>query len=102
MLGRRKHARFVLSKPVDASLRLRDEVAIERWDEREVVVLSLVSLGGEERMTMEIPGDAGRRMSVRVSESRPVVTEDGVIRHRLVLSIDGSDLEMRQSRGHES
>jgi hypothetical protein len=88
MLGRRKHSRFLLSEPVDGSLRLRDEVAIEVWGEKEVVVISPEPIRPDERLTLEIPGDSRRRLSVRVSESRPAVADDGVIRHRVRLSIE--------------
>jgi hypothetical protein len=88
MLGRRKHSRFLLSEPVDCSLRLRDEVAIEVWGEKEVVVISPEPIRPDERLTLEIPGDSRRRLSVRVSESRPAVADDGVIRHRVRLSIE--------------
>ena len=101
MLGRRRHERFLLSEPVNASLRLREEVAIERWDEREVVVLSPEPLRAEERVTLEIPGDARRRTGARVSESRPAIVGDGVIRHRVVLLIEDRGTDVSQSGGQE-
>ncbi len=101
MLGRRKYARFLLSEPIDASLRLREEVAIERWDNGEVVVLSPEPLRPEERVTLEIPGDARRRTSARVSESRPAVVGDGAIRHRVVLSIEGRGTKVGHRGGQE-
>ena len=88
MLGRRKHPRFLLAEPLDASLRVRDEVAIQSWDDHQVVVLSPEPLRAEERATLEVHNGARRRVSVRVAESRPEMAMDGAIRHRLVLSIE--------------
>ena len=93
MLGRRKHSRFLLSERVEGSLRLRDEVVIEKWGEQEVVVLSPEPIRPEERLTLEIPGNLHLRVNVRVSESRPAVTDDGSIRHRLRLVIEGDPAE---------
>jgi len=93
MLGRRKHSRFLLSERVEGSLRLRDEVVIEKWGEQEVVVLSPEPIRPEERLTLEIPGGLHLRVNVRVSESRPAVTDDGSIRHRLRLVIEGDAAE---------
>jgi hypothetical protein len=101
MLGRRKHARFLLSEPIDANLRLREEVAIEQWGSQEVVVLSPEPLKPAERVTLEIPGDARRRANARVSESRPSVAGDGVIRHRVVLQIEGGGADLNRQGRHE-
>lgn len=102
MLGRRRHSRFLLTEPIDGSLRVREEVAIERWEDGEVVVLSPEPLRPDELVALEVPGDARRRVSARVSESRPAVMEDGAIRHRLVLSIDGGEASVARSGGTES
>ena len=101
MLGRRKHTRFLLSEPVDARLRLREEVAIERWSGEEIVVLSPEPLRPQERVTLEIPGDARRRTVARVSESRPSVAGDGAIRHRVVLAIEDRGTDASHSQGEE-
>ena len=93
MLGRRKHLRLLKVEPVDGSLRVREEVAIEHWSEEEIVVLSPVPCPAEERLTLEIPGNLRLRVDVRVSESRPAVTDDGSIRHRLRLVIEGNAAE---------
>ena len=93
MLGRRKHLRFLMVKPVDGSLRVREEVAIEHWSDKEIVVLSPEPCRAEERLTLEIPGNLRLRVDVRVSESRPAVTDDGSIRHRLRLVIEGDAAE---------
>jgi hypothetical protein len=102
MLGRRKHERYLLSEPANASLRLREEVAIERWGDGEVVVLSPEPLKPEERVALEIPGGARRRMNVRVLESRPAVSEDGAIRHRLVLTIEAPAADIAHGGGPQS
>lgn len=88
MLGRRKHPRFLLSEPVNASLRLREEVTIEQWGEREVVVLSPEPIKPEERVALEVPGNSHHRTHLRVLESRPAMTDDSAIRHRLRLAIE--------------
>lgn len=93
LLGRRKHSRFLLAQPVDGSLLMREEVAIEELKEHEVVILSPEPCRAEERLTLEIPGDLRRRMRVRVSECRPAVTDDGAIRHRVRLVIEGDAAE---------
>lgn len=101
MLGRRKHTRFLLSEPIDAHLRLREEVAVERWSAKEIVVLSPEPLRPRERVTLEVPGDARRRTSARVSESRPAVAGDGTIRHRVVLAIEGRGTHASHLAGEE-
>jgi hypothetical protein len=88
ILGRRKHSRFLLAQPVDGHLRVREEVAIEEWNDTEVVILSPEPCRADEHLTIEIAGASRRRLSVRVLESRPAVVADGAIRHRLRLSID--------------
>ena len=88
LLGRRKHSRFLLARPVEGSLRVRDEVAIEEWNDNEVVILSPEPCRADEHLTLEIPGENHRRLSVKVRESRPAVVADGPIRHRLRLSIE--------------
>jgi len=100
MLGRRKHSRFLLAQPVEASFRVREEVAIEEWHEGEVVVLSPEPGRADERLTLEIPGDRHRRLSVKVRESRPAVVADGPIRHRLRLSIEhrGENVTLQERR----
>jgi len=101
MLGRRKHLRFLLSEPVEANLRLREEVTIEQWDEHEVVVLSPEPLKPEERLTIEFTGGSRRRSHVRVLDSRPTVVDDSVIRHRLRLAIEGHASEAAWSGAHK-
>lgn len=66
---------------------MREEVAIEEWTENEMVILSPEPCRADERLTIELPGDSRRRLTVRVRESRPAVVADGPVRHRLRLSI---------------
>jgi hypothetical protein len=88
MLGRRKHSRFLLAQPVNGSLRVREEVAIEEWNDNEIVILSPEPYRADEHLTLELSAGSRRRLSVKVSESRPIVVADGAIRHRLRLSIE--------------
>jgi hypothetical protein len=88
ILGRRRHSRFLLAQPVEGHLRVREDVAIEEWNNTEVVILSPEPCGADELLTLEISGAIRRRLSVRVLESRPAVVADGAIRHRLRLSIE--------------
>jgi len=101
MLGRRAHPRFHLSKPVDGCLRLREDVAIKHWNGEEMVVLSPAPCRVEESLTLEIPGDAQRRLNVKVSDSRPEVTRDGSIRYRLRLLVKGLEPSAGPPEKHE-
>jgi hypothetical protein len=100
-LGRRKHSRYLLAHPIDGSLRLREEVTIEELGEREAVVLSPQPCRLEERMMLEVPGPPRRRIAVRVSECRPTVLADGVIRHRLRLASEHHNSLGQQGGGSE-
>jgi hypothetical protein len=99
LLGRRKHSRFLLSQPVDGSLRLREEVAVEEWNDGELVVLSPQPCRADERLALEIPGSGRQRVIVRVRESRPIVVADGPIRHRLRLSVEHHGLGVKKQEG---
>lgn len=87
ILGRRKHPRFLLAQPVDGSLRVREEIALEALSDDEAVVLSPEPSKLDERLTLEITGNPPRRVGVRVMECRAVVASDGGIRHRLRLTL---------------
>ena len=89
-MGRRKHSRYLLPQPIDCLLRLRDEVAIEKLGAREVVVLSQEACRPDDRVALEIPGNIRRRINARVAGSRPVAVQDGAIRHRLRLVLQGT------------
>lgn len=99
MLGRRKHSRYLLAQPAEGHLRVREEVAVEGWTDREVVVLSPEPCAARERFTLEVPGPVHRRVNVTVAECRPAVTSDGAIRHRCRLSIEGQALEAARAEG---
>jgi hypothetical protein len=90
MLGRRKHSRYLLARPIDAIVRVRDEVLIELLDERELVVLGPEACRPDEQVSLEIPDRVHTRVHARVAESRPVVAEDGAIRHRMRLVVSPS------------
>ena len=85
MAGRRRHPRYLLNAPIDGTLRVREDVTIEEWHGDEVSVISCVPSKPQERLTLEMPGDAGEQVQAVVQESRPIVTNDGSIRHRLRL-----------------
>jgi hypothetical protein len=87
MTPRRRHARYLLTEPIEGSLRVREEVAIESWDDREIVVLSSTPSRPEDTLTLELPGVDPRHVVVKVAESRPVVAPDGSLRHRLLLAV---------------
>jgi hypothetical protein len=101
ILGRRRHSRFLLAQPVDGHLRVREEVAIEEWNDGEVIILSPEPCRTDEHLTLEVPGGSRRRIHVRVRESRPAVVADGGIRHRLKLAIEPSGVDGSRQGGHE-
>jgi hypothetical protein len=88
MIGRRRHERYRLNEPMGGTLRLREEVAIERWDAGEIVVLSTAASRPDERLTLELPAGRPRKVEVNVLESRPVVAPDGSLRHRIRLAVE--------------
>ena len=90
ILGRRKHSRYFLAQPIEGRVRVREEVVLEVLTKREIVVLSPAACLPDEHVTVEIPGSVLPRVSARVAESRVTVTEDGSIRHRLRLVLNGS------------
>ncbi len=91
MTSRRKHSRYLLNEPLDGTLRVREEVAIERWSGTEIVVLSAAPSRVAETLTLEFPDGSPRHVAVTVEESRPVVAADGSLRHRLRLQVTSSD-----------
>lgn len=88
MLGRRRHARYQLTVPLEGKVHIREEIAVEHWDGGEVVLLSPEPYRVQERLQIEFPGASRRRVEARVVESRPTVVDDGVIRHRLRLAVE--------------
>ena len=90
MLGRRRHARYQLTAPIEGTVQIREDIAVERWGDGEVVLLSPVPYRPHERLHLEFPGTSRRRVEARVVESKPTVVDDGVFRHRLRLAIEGA------------
>lgn len=86
LLGRRKHSRYLLAQPIDGRVQVRDEVTVELLDRGEIVALAAESCRPDEHVVLEILGNGRQRISARVLESKPVVAEDGVIRHRVRLA----------------
>jgi hypothetical protein len=99
LLGRRKHSRYSLAQPVEGSVRVREEIALQKLTEREAVALAFEACHPDERVTLELPGGALRRVDARVAESRPVVAEHGGIHHRLRLVLNRSVVEAAGAAG---
>ncbi len=91
MTGRRRDSRFLLGEPMDGTLRVREEVVIERWDDTEIVVLCSAPSRAAEKLRLEVAGGPPRQLDVSVLESRPVVSSDGSLRHRLRLAVRSDD-----------
>lgn len=100
LLGRRRHSRFVLAQPVEGNLRVREDVVIEALTEQEVIVVSSDPFRPQERFALEIPGAGPHRISVSVMECRPMVTDDGTIRHRCRLSIERHGADAARAGGY--
>ena len=86
MNGRRRHPRFLLPEPLDGVLRVRDEVAIDRWDGEEVEVVAPAPCRPGEELVLEVTGNGHKPLRLVVRESRPFVAADGAIRHRILLA----------------
>jgi hypothetical protein len=66
-----------------------NDVAIERYDEDEVWVVSSSPARRDEMLTLDATGSGPPvTLSVRVTECLPVLI-DGIVRHRLRLAIEG-------------
>jgi hypothetical protein len=103
MLGRRKHTRFLLSLPINGSLRVRDNIVVEEWNDCEMVVLSDEPCRVGERVTVEIPDGARRNVIGCVSVCRPAIDGDGAMRHRIGLVIERpSELGGESTQGSET
>jgi hypothetical protein len=79
--------RYLLAEPVEGSLRVREEVAIESRNGRQFVVVSPTPSRRDDTLTLELPGVDPRHVLVRVVESKPIVVPDGSLRHRLLLEV---------------
>jgi hypothetical protein len=73
---------------VDGSLHVREQVAIERWEDREIEVVSLAPCAANERLALELAGDGDGQLVATVVESRPFVGPDGSIRYRVRMAFD--------------
>ena len=92
-LGRRRHPRYLLHQPVEGNVRVRDEVTIVSLGDREIVVVSPEACRPDENVSLEIPNSGRFRVNAKVAESRPLVAEDGAIRHRLRLVPSSGGIE---------
>jgi hypothetical protein len=87
MRGKRRDPRFALTAPLEGSLRVPDDVIVERWNGSEVWVVSTGPARVDEVMTLDVAGSGPQlTLTVRVVESAPVLI-DGVVRHGLRLAI---------------
>ena len=87
MRGKRRDPRFALTVPLEGSLRVPDDVIVERRSESEVWVVTAHPARVDEVMTLDIAGpESPVTVQVRVVESVPVMV-DGVVRHGLRLAI---------------
>lgn len=68
-------------------LRVREEVAVERWDGDEIEVLASAPCAPGERLVLEVAGNGHKLLHLTVRGSRPLMT-DGGIRHRVLLTIE--------------
>lgn len=89
MSGRRRHPRFLLPEPVEALLRVRDEVMVERWDAQEIEILSPVPCRRGDRLMLEVAGNGRRPVEVVVVDSRVSVGPGDILRYRVRLTVDG-------------
>jgi hypothetical protein len=90
MAGRRRDQRFTLSVPWEGALRVLNDVVIERYDEKEMLILSSAPAHRDEVLMLDATGlEPAVAVAVRVTNSEPVLV-DGVVRHRMQLAIVGS------------
>jgi hypothetical protein len=76
---------------MDASLRVREEIAIETWDETGIEAISDVPCPVTETMTLELAGNGASQVPVVVRESRAFVAPDGAIRYRIRMAFLAPD-----------
>ena len=89
MPGRRRDQRFTLSVPWEGALRVLNDVVIERYDDKEMWIVSSAPAHRDEVLMLDATGlEPAVVMAVRVTNSVPVLI-DGVVRHRLQLAIVG-------------
>ena len=73
---------------MDALLRLREEVTVERWDARGGEVVTSAPYRRGERLTLEVAGNGHRPLGVVVRDSRVSVIPGELISYRVLLAID--------------
>jgi hypothetical protein len=88
MTGRRRHPRFLLAAPVDGRLDVREQVAIDRWEDDEIEVISTMPCRVDERLALELAGDGDGQLVATVVETRPIVGPDGSIQYRVRMTLD--------------
>jgi hypothetical protein len=76
-----------MTEPIGGSLRVREEVAIESWNDHQIVVVGSTPSRPDDTLTLELPGPGPRHVTVTVAESKPIVASDGSLRHRLRLAV---------------
>lgn len=88
MQDRRRSARFSLGRPLEGTLKLLEEVLVERYVENEMTVLATMPAKPTESMVIDrVIASNGALLDVRVAGSEPAIM-DGILRHRLTLRID--------------
>ncbi len=89
MQDRRQCSRFLLTRPLDGTLSIMDDVVVERYVDGEIIVLaSMAARPAESLLVDHLATDVAARVGVHVVESGPTVV-DGRLRHRLRLRLDG-------------
>jgi len=95
MQDRRRSARFSLSHPLEGTLRLMDEVLVERYVENEMTVLASMAAKPSEAMVIDrVIASNASLLDVHVARSEPAVV-DGLLRHRLTLLVEDERLASR-------
>lgn len=95
MFGRRSYPRFTIS--TQATLSILRDVLVERVAGDTLFAISRQAGVVGEALTMELAESQAAALSVRVVESRPVVS-DGTVRHRLTLQPAESAPESEETR----
>jgi hypothetical protein len=85
MFGRRSHSRFTIDPASDGLLRILSDVVVQQSQDQELIAISREPGVVGDLVAVQIMTRHGVvRTSVRIAESRPVIT-DGAVRHRLRL-----------------
>ena len=85
MLGRRSYERFSLVPPVEGTLRIFQDVVLERGQDGDLVAYGReAGIVGEVLAIDDAQAHVKAGLMVRVVESRPVIVQ-GAVRHRLRL-----------------